>query len=65
MAIEILNPDATVDKCKELAALLTRHTEGKGDGAHPTAIAQLDFTRADAVSTAIHSVYEPTLGIVV
>ncbi len=65
MPIEILSPNAIVDKCKELAALITQHTEGKGDGAHPTAIAQLGFTRADAVSTAIHSVYEPTLGIVV
>ena len=64
MTIELLHPDIVNDVCQELAALLTRHTKGKGNGAHPTAINQLDFARSD-LSGAIPSVYEPRLCIVV
>ncbi|MBW4571970.1 MAG: AraC family transcriptional regulator [Tolypothrix carrinoi HA7290-LM1] len=65
MTVEIPNPDAIANQCKELAALVTRHTEGNGNGIHPTAIKQLDFTRSDAVSTALHHVCEPKIAIVV
>jgi len=65
MAIEVLNDDAVGNKCEELAALLTRHTDGKGNGVHKTDINQLAFTRISSAFTAIHNVYEPILGIVV
>ena len=54
-----------VSRCQELAAIMTRHTNGKGDGAHKTAIAQLEFIRKSAVSTGLCDVYEPILCIVV
>ena len=54
-----------VSRCRELAAIMTRHTNGKGDGAHKTAIAQLEFIRKSAVSTGLCDVYEPILCIVV
>jgi AraC-like DNA-binding protein len=65
MAIEILKHSAAVNECKELAALLARHTDGKGNGAHKTDINKLEFTREDKASTALHGVYEPILAIVV
>ena len=65
MAIEILKHGAAINECKELAALLTRHTDGKGNGAHKTDINKLEFTRECKVSTAVHGVYRPILGIVV
>ncbi|MEH1832793.1 MAG: AraC family transcriptional regulator [Nostoc sp.] len=64
MRSKLLHPDIVNDVCQELAALLTRHTKGKGNGAHPTAINQLDFARSD-LSGAIPSIYEPRLCIVV
>ncbi len=68
--IEKLNHPTNVNQhqasqCQELAALVTRHTNGKGNGAYPTAIDQLEFMREDAAPTEIRGVYEPTLGIVV
>lgn len=74
MTVKIPNPDAscalrnsegTANQCQELATLVMRHTEANGNIVHPTAIEQLDFTRSDAVSTALHDVYEPILAIVV
>lgn len=66
MAIEILkHADAVVNNCKELAALLTQHTDGKGNGVHKTDINQLEFMREYRASTALQSVYEPILAIVV
>ncbi|MDV2994910.1 MAG: HTH-type transcriptional activator RhaS [Chroococcidiopsis sp. SAG 2025] len=65
MTVEISNPDVIADRCQELAKLVMRHTESNGNGIHSTAIAQLDLTRADTVSTALHNVYEPILAIVV
>lgn len=66
MAIEILkHADAVVNNCKELAALLTRHTDGKGNGAYKTDINQLEFMREYKADTAIQCVYEPILAIVV
>ncbi len=66
MAIETLSHGTTISKCKELAALVARHTDGKGDGAaHKTEINQLEFMRESDASTAIRGVCEPILGIVV
>ncbi|MGJ5630736.1 AraC family transcriptional regulator [Nostoc sp. CALU 1950] len=65
MAIEILKHGAAVNECKELAALLERHTDGKGNGVHKTDINKLEFMRESFTSTALQCVYEPILGIVV
>ncbi|MEG4043881.1 AraC family transcriptional regulator [Microcoleus sp. Pol17_C1] len=69
MAIEMLNqvinPNAIGNQYKELAALVTRHTEGKGNGLHKTAIDKLELTRESSVSAALHNVYEPILAIIV
>ena len=65
MAIEILKHGAVVNDCKELAALLARHTDGKGNGIHKTDINKLEFIRESSASTAICSVYEPVLAIIV
>lgn len=54
-----------INRCQELAALVTRYTNGKGDGAHKTAIAQLEFMRESSVSAGLCDVFEPTLCIVV
>ncbi|NER80606.1 MAG: AraC family transcriptional regulator [Leptolyngbya sp. SIO1D8] len=50
--------------CAELAARAARHTDGRGNGIHSTAIAQLEFMRDDA-STTICNVYEPAFAIIV
>lgn len=65
MAIEILNHSLMINQCKELAALITRYTDGKGNGAHKTEINQLQFNRESSVSTSICDVCEPTLAIIV
>jgi AraC-like DNA-binding protein len=54
-----------MERCQELATQVMRHTEDNGNGIHPTAIEQLDLTRSDAVSTALHSVFQPILALVV
>ncbi|MEO0538521.1 MAG: AraC family transcriptional regulator [Cyanobacteria bacterium P01_A01_bin.123] len=51
-------------RCAELATRAAWHTDGRGNGLHPTAIAQLEFMRDDA-STTICNVYEPALAIIV
>jgi AraC-like DNA-binding protein len=65
MTIETLNHDVAVSKCKELAALVARHTHSKENGAHATAINPLKFIRQSDTSIAMQSVSEPLLGIVV
>lgn len=60
----VSNQALVTARCNELAALITRRTDGKGNGIHTTAIAQLGFMR-DSSCTAICSVYEPALVIVV
>lgn len=65
MAIEILNHDAIGNQCQELTALVTRHTDGKGDGFHATAIAHLEFQRVSSVFTALHGVSTPILAILI
>ena len=64
MKTETINDDAIIRRCAELAAQVARYTDGRGNGVHSTAIAQLDFMRDDD-STMICSVYEPALAIIV
>lgn len=65
MVIETLKHGPAISACQELAAVVTRHTNEKGNGVHQTAISQLEFMRESAVSTAIYSVSEPLLAIVI
>jgi len=65
MAIEIVNRRALDNECEKLAALITRHTDGQGDGSHPTAIDKLEFRRESFASTSLHDVCEPILVIIV
>ncbi|MEL6555598.1 MAG: AraC family transcriptional regulator [Cyanobacteria bacterium J06621_11] len=51
-------------RCVELAQRAVQDTNGKGNGLHPTAIAQLEFMRDDT-STRVCSIYEPALAIIV
>jgi AraC-like DNA-binding protein len=53
MAIEVLNRDSIKQKCQELTTLITRHTEGKGDGFHQTAIDGLNFQRESSTSASL------------
>lgn len=59
------NRMASANQCNELAALVTQQTDGKGNGFHKTAIHQLEFQRESSVSTALHTVSEPLLAILV
>ncbi|MBD1833330.1 AraC family transcriptional regulator [Cyanobacteria bacterium FACHB-472] len=65
MKIETTSHAAAIDKCEELAALVARHTNGKGNGAHATAINPLSFMRECDSVKAMHGVSEPVLGLVV
>ncbi|MBW4457715.1 MAG: AraC family transcriptional regulator [Nostoc indistinguendum CM1-VF10] len=64
MRIETPDHEAVSGKCGELAALVDRHTDGKGNGAHATAIDSLGFMRECEPDTAIRGVSEPLLAIV-
>ena len=61
MMIEAQNHEAAIDRCKELAALVDRYTDGRGNGAHATAIDPLVFMRKCDPSTAMHVVSEHCL----
>jgi AraC-like DNA-binding protein len=63
MTVEISNSDVVASQCQELATLVMSHT--KGNGLHSTAIEQLSFACSDAMSTAIYSVDEPRLTLLV
>lgn len=65
MKIETTSHEAAIDKCEELAALVARHTNGKGNGSHATAIDPLSFMRECNPVKAMHGVTEPLLTIVV
>ncbi len=65
MMIEAQKHEAAIDRCKELAALVDRYTDGRGNGAHATAIDPLVFMRECNPSTAMHGISEPLLAIVV
>jgi AraC-like DNA-binding protein len=70
MTTQVINhSSAIVDRCQELATLVTRHTDGKGDGFHKTAINKLEFQRKSAVSsstcTPLSGITEPIFAILV
>jgi AraC-like DNA-binding protein len=54
MGIKVLDRDSIEGKCQELAALITRHTEGKGNGFHQTAIEELAFQRESSPSAPLY-----------
>lgn len=54
-----------IEKCSELAALVARHTDSRGNGAHATAINPLIFMRECDPTAAVSSVSEPLLAIMV
>jgi AraC-like DNA-binding protein len=56
---------AAASGCEALAAMISRHTAGQGNGAHATALAPLEFIRQSDAFTAMRGVSEPILGIVV
>jgi AraC-like DNA-binding protein len=64
MANEFLKHETTIDACQKLAELVTRHTNGRGNGIHSTAIAQLELMRESVAPTVLRAVYEPTLCII-
>ncbi|HEY9768502.1 MAG TPA: hypothetical protein V6C71_08315 [Coleofasciculaceae cyanobacterium] len=51
------------DRCAELATLIDRHTDGKGNGLHPTSIAPLEFARKSLTGTMLHGISTPMLAI--
>jgi hypothetical protein len=55
---------AAIAKCAELAALVKRYTDSKGDGVRATALDSLVFVRCDTC-TEIQEVGEPLFAIVV
>ena len=65
MASKTLKHGAINNECQELATLLTRHTDGKGNGVHKTEIEKLEFTRESSAFTSLHDVCEPILAIIV
>ncbi|MDY6902101.1 MAG: AraC family transcriptional regulator [Cyanobacteriota bacterium] len=65
MVAERLKSIGIMNLCQDLAALLTQHTDGKGNGIHKTAIPQLEFIRESQVSKGMCGVTEPTLAIMV
>jgi AraC-like DNA-binding protein len=58
-------PAGIANQCQELAKLITRHTDGKGDGSHQTAIDRLEFQRESSVSTVLRGVCAPIFAILV
>ncbi|MBD2111747.1 AraC family transcriptional regulator [Nodosilinea sp. FACHB-141] len=59
-----MNRDTVSNLCQELATLVVRHTNGRGNGIHSTAIEQLELMRESVAPTALCAVYEPTLCII-
>ncbi|WP_375507358.1 AraC family transcriptional regulator [uncultured Nostoc sp.] len=62
---QVINQSAIAHQCQELAALVTRHTDGKGNGFHKTAIEQLEFQRESSVSATLQGVCQPIFAILV
>lgn len=64
MTDESLKHETSIAACQELAELVTRHTDGRGNGIHSTPIAQLEFLRESVAPKALCAVYEPTFCII-
>jgi AraC-like DNA-binding protein len=56
-------PEVISERCLELAALVTRHTDGKGNGFHQTGIDRLEFQRESAAPVCLHGVSTPIFAI--
>jgi AraC-like DNA-binding protein len=69
MITQVIKHSTIVDRCQELATLVTRHTDGKADGFHKTAIDKLEFQRKSTVSnstcTPLFGITEPIFAILV
>jgi AraC-like DNA-binding protein len=69
MITQVIKHSTIVDRCQELATLVTRHTDGKGDGFHKTGIDKLEFQRKSTVSnstcTPLFGITEPIFAILV
>jgi AraC-like DNA-binding protein len=65
MISETISREAAICKCTELAMLVDRHTDSKGDGLHATAIDPLRFLRESDTSRAMRGISQPILAIVV
>lgn len=65
MKIETTSHERAINKCEELAALVARHTNGKGNGAHATAIDSLSFMQECDSVRAMRGVSEPVVALVV
>lgn len=65
MIIGTPKQSTAIRACQELVALVAQHTDCHGNGAHQTAISQLEFMRESSASTAICGVSEPILAIVI
>lgn len=63
--MDLRDRTAIDNKCEELAALITRHTDGKGNGLHQTGIENLEFARESFASIPLQDVCEPFLGIII
>jgi AraC-like DNA-binding protein len=62
MSVEAIGREMTISK--QIATLVSRRTNEKGNGTHATAIAPLEFMRQSATFVTMRDVSEPTLGIV-
>jgi AraC-like DNA-binding protein len=60
-----MTDELIADRCRELAVLINRHTDGKGDGFHQTSIAPLGVGRESLTGRMLHGVSTPMLAIVV
>ena len=58
MTDESLKRETTIDACQKLAELVNRHTNGKGNGIHSTAIRLMLAENADATYAAYQVGYE-------
>ena len=65
MSFKPIESETTISKCQQIAALITKHTNGKGNGVHTTEIGKLEFIRQSDTLIAMRDVSEPTLAIVI
>ncbi|WP_287130408.1 AraC family transcriptional regulator [Candidatus Cyanaurora vandensis] len=61
----MMTDELIANRCRELAVLVNRHTDGKGNGFHQTSIAPLGFGRESLTGAMLHGVSTPMLAIVV
>lgn len=63
MTVEISSSDPIAKQCRELATRVMKYAQS--NGIHATAIDRLSLARSDVMSTAIYSVDQPSLAIIV